>query len=252
MNKEEKIIKTLKTTIVTLTVLSLFNFIGIANTSYSLFNTTKNTKTNINIKTYANSYCKSEKCNFDFTGTDQLFIAPQAGKYKLETWGAQGGTDGSTYHGGYGGYAIGNISLKKNEKIYVFVGEKGYGGLTTPSDEGIGVYPNGGKTTIYDPTNNIMYSSGGGSTHIALTNTYIENMKNDLNKLLIVSGAGGGVSNWWNEGDNGGNGGGFNGTTTTKNFANYAANDTNDTIIIQANNNPGYGTQTSVVNQEEI
>ena len=42
--------------------------------------------------------------NFDYTGGEQTFTAPVSGTYKLETWGAQGGSANETYYGGYGGY----------------------------------------------------------------------------------------------------------------------------------------------------
>ena len=43
---------------------------------------------------------------YDYTGEEQTFTTPANGYYKLEVWGAQGGTYNTTYKGGYGGYAI--------------------------------------------------------------------------------------------------------------------------------------------------
>lgn len=34
---------------------------------------------------------------FDYTGAEQLFVAPANGRYKLQVWGAQGGEKDSTY-----------------------------------------------------------------------------------------------------------------------------------------------------------
>ena len=62
--------------------------------------------------------------DFFYSGTEQTAsLAP--GKYKLETWGAQGGTglqNGTTASiGGYGGYSTGIISIAEQQKLYVNV-----------------------------------------------------------------------------------------------------------------------------------
>ena len=163
-------------------------------------------------------YTMKNEFKAEYTGKSQKIIIPDTGTYKLEVWGAQGGTDGA-YLGGYGAYSVGNIRLQKGQELYVFVGEKGYGGRTIENEAYEGAFPNGGKTIVYDPQYRISSSAGGGSTHIALTNTLIENMANNLNDLLIVAGAGGGSCNWWRTGDNAGNGGGIEGSTTTRNFS---------------------------------
>ena len=73
---------------------------------------------------------------FDYTGKEQEFITPCSGNYKVELWGAQGGSisgvaynsDGSirnnnlTYIGGKGAYTAGLINLNKNKILYVYVG----------------------------------------------------------------------------------------------------------------------------------
>ena len=45
---------------------------------------------------------------FDYTGGEQVFTVPKTGTYKIETWGAQGGS-AYEYYGGYGGHAGGYI-----------------------------------------------------------------------------------------------------------------------------------------------
>ena len=52
-------------------------------------------------------------------------MVQQTGTYKLETWGAQGGSANENYVGGYGGYAVGNISLNKGDTLYINVGGQG-------------------------------------------------------------------------------------------------------------------------------
>ena len=179
------------------------------------------------------------KQEFDYTGTEQVFTAPKAGTYKLETWGAQGATDSTEKYGGYGGYSKGIVSLKENQKLYIFVGEKGKNINSSVSTGTISSYPNGGAITlITTDDNNITFSSGGGSTHIASKNKLISELSSDLQSLYIVSGGGGGSCGWWvnngvSFGDNGGNGGGYVGGTTKINFPNNGV----------LNNNPGGGTQ---------
>ena len=162
-------------------------------------------------------YTVPTEWNFDYTGEEQIFIAPIKGTYKLEVWGAQGYTINS-YIGGYGGYSTGKITFSKNQKIYLFVGEKGNGGVannTTYSS-----YPNSLNATAGD---NVSYiGSGGGSTHITLENSLISQITN-LDKLIIVSGGGG--ASTWTSGDGwsgtGGSGGGFKGNSGKSNIANF-------------------------------
>src|SRR5574344_1661070 len=60
-------------------------------------------------------------------GSVQEWIVPQAGYYKIELWGAQGGSnvskEGSVAgnYGGRGAYIKGDIYLKKNEKLYIYI-----------------------------------------------------------------------------------------------------------------------------------
>ena len=51
--------------------------------------------------------------DFTYTGSEQTYIAPVDGYYKIEAWGAQGGNV-VTYSGGKGAYTSGYIYLNKN------------------------------------------------------------------------------------------------------------------------------------------
>jgi len=224
MNKEEKIKKTLKTTIVTLTVLSLFNFIGIANTSYSLFNTTVNSKNSIQLKTSKMEY------NFDYTGGEQTFTVPYDGKYQLETWGAQGGEIDELYHGGFGGYSLGMMTLSKKEKLYINVGGAGVSseklGIST-----LGGY-NGGGSGIGNPSTDTNQTArgGGGATHISTITGLLSSLKNNISSILIVSGSGGGAGeclpdhNCFNAtlSATGGSGGGYKGASGDSSYASFS------------------------------
>lgn len=125
------------------------------------------------------------------------FTAPIAGNYKLETWGAQGGSASSTYFGGYGGYSVGTISLSKGEMLYVYVGGQG-----TSSGGGY----NGGGSNYYAGT------GGGGATHIAQKIGLLSDLSANISSILIVSGAGGGSINYSESASasgKGGNAGGY-------------------------------------------
>ena len=64
----------------------------------------------------------TKSVDFDYTGTEQAFVAPADGKYKIETWGAQGGSYNDEYHGSYGGYSSGIIELAQNVVLNIYVG----------------------------------------------------------------------------------------------------------------------------------
>ncbi len=173
--------------------------------------------------------------NYDYTGGEQTFTVPVSGTYKFDVWGAQGGTDSNGYHGGYGGYSSGTINLPSSDKIYIYVGEKGKNLNSSGSSGVVYAYPNSGNVRVNNPdTNNINFSTGGGSTHILSNSGNLSQFSSKLNGILIVAGGGGGACTWWLA-DNGGAGGGYVGSTTTKNYS-------NGTI---ANNNPTGGTQSS-------
>ena len=131
---------------------------------------------------------------FKYKGHEQQFKAPYSGYYKLEVWGAEGGTD--TYPGGKGGYSTGTVYLSEGQLLYVYVGQKG-GDRTTGKGGGW----NGGG----DAGNSGTSGGGGGMTHISTTQNPVNNnstadQKNDRGKTIswdpkgtiIVAGGGGG------------------------------------------------------------
>ena len=159
----------------------------------------------------------TKSVDFDYTGTEQVFTVPADGKYKIETWGSQGGsgvnknsnTGENTYYireGGYGGYSVGYLTLKSNDTLYINVG----GGGTTFVDDTTnaqnvipGGYNGGGS--------GLLYSNGGGATHIAIQSGLLSNLENSRDDILIVSGGGAGTSAHAEGGGFcfGGNGGGY-------------------------------------------
>lgn len=142
---------------------------------------------NLNQKTKCNLYFYQGKTvfNFDYTGAEQTFIAPVSGTYRLETWGAQGGSYNGVY-GGYGGYSSGNITLNKGNSIYINVG-----GTTNDNKGGYNGGGNGSSQIVESKINK--YLGGGGATHISTSSGLLSKLENKLENILITSGAGGGA-----------------------------------------------------------
>jgi len=130
--------------------------------------------------------------DFDYTGGEQTFTAPITGTYKLEVWGAQGGSINETYYGGYGAYSFGNIKISQNDKLYINIGGQG-------SDYNLDkLAPGGYNGGGYGGVPNTTYSDrqggcgGGGATHIAITSGLLSSFENKKEGILIVAGGGGG------------------------------------------------------------
>ena len=148
--------------------------------------------------------------NFDYTGTEQVFTAPADGKYKIELWGAQGGSDYSGVKASLGGYVSGNILLKAQEKLYVYVGES----------------PRYGSMSCYESNPNTAFNSshfgtcavGGGATDVRTTIGSDWDDFNSLKSRIMVAGGGGGGIYIGNGGASGGligySGIGFNSTVS--------------------------------------
>ncbi len=142
---------------------------------------------------------------YDYKGSEETFIAVKKGTYKLETWGAQGGssnfknTDGEfNTKGGYGGYSEGIINLDPATKLYINVGGQGIeattvnggnGGYNGGGTGGAGMGYNSAKTYFYTGG-----GGGGGATHIATSSGILSTLQNNIPSILIVSGGGGGAT----------------------------------------------------------
>lgn len=76
------------------------------------------------------------KNNTEFFNTDagiQLWTVPETGMYRIETWGAQGGSVSSTVQGGLGARIRGDFSLTQGQKLRIIVGQSG---VQTPAASG--------------------------------------------------------------------------------------------------------------------
>lgn len=149
---------------------------------------------------------------FDYTGAVQSIDLP-AGRYKLQCWGAQGGSVTGTYAiaGSKGGYSEGVLVLTEPKTLYIFVGGKGTDYTSSASQTSTSVVNggwNGGgaglRTARYDSGDTDGRSfprGGGGATDIALvtsTMSYSSGRTNrsseSLLSRIIVAGGGAGAS----------------------------------------------------------
>ena len=78
------------------------------------------------VKQQGKKYAVGDVFNFGYTGSVQQVTLPK-GRYKLQCWGAQGGTSygSSSGAGSKGGYSEGVITLTETTTFYVFVGGQG-------------------------------------------------------------------------------------------------------------------------------
>ena len=156
--------------------------------------------------TLGESYSGPTEWTFDYTGGEQTFTVPISGTYKIETWGAQGGSgSGNKSIGGYGGYSTGNLDLNENSSLYIYIG-----GQSISAKNGYNGGGSGQKTagSISNPG-----GGGGGATHMSLIPGLLSTLENSKDSILIVSGSGGGAGE--NSGRPGGSGGGLTGTKGT-------------------------------------
>lgn len=100
--------------------------------------------------------------NCPYSGSAKSITLPK-GIYKLEVWGAQGGSY-SSYYGGYGGYSVGTIELIEDTTMYLYAG----GQPATNSQSQVvtsGGFNGGGKgaNKYYNGTYTYGQGGGGGS-----------------------------------------------------------------------------------------
>ena len=168
--------------------------------------------------------CNNFKLNgeFAYKGSEEVFTVALSGTYKIEVWGAQGGNAFSDYKGGYGGYSVGYIDLKKDDKLYINVG--GQGESDCVSSNCNGGYNGGGNGIAYTGDQNNHVSGGGGATSIAFSSGLLSTLSSQTDKILIVGGAGGGAYyhiNGASYSANGGNAGGYVGVSQCNGNTSY-------------------------------
>ena len=169
---------------------------------------------NLTKKTKCNLYFYSGETvfNFDYTGTEQTFIAPVSGTYKVELWGAQGGS--VEHAGGVGGYSVGYTKFNINNIKYINIGGQGNRGNYYKSEIGYGGSGgyngggSGGQGTAINEDSKVYYNvsgaGGGGATHLSNKSGLLKSLNNYRNDVIIVAGGGGGDAPWRSAGSAGG------------------------------------------------
>ncbi|SJS52605.1 glycine rich domain-containing protein [Clostridioides difficile] len=152
--------------------------------------------------------------NFGYNGSPQSVIL-KPGKYKFECWGSSGGINNSSwYTDAKGGYSKGEITLKKQTTLYVYVGESGFASSSTSNNTKSG-FNGGGKGYLNQQVMGTYYSMyGGGATDIRLVGGAWDDEQGLLSRIIVAGGGGGSYSPY-----TGGAGGGLEGGTG------YSAND---------------------------
>ena len=146
---------------------------------------------------------------FAATNKEYEFTVAVTGYYRLEAWGAEGGS-ASSGRGGYGGYTTGIAYLTKGTKLYINVGGKGTN-ASTNNIEYQGGYNGGGSGK---GTSDYKAAGGGGATHIAVKSGLLSTFQTSLQDVLIVAGGGGGAGYYTgNYYGHGGEGGGLQGNS---------------------------------------
>ena len=163
---------------------------GINTTNYTYSSgrlTIPNVSGNITIEGLKATY------NYEYTGEAKTLTITHSGKYKIELWGAAGGSgikDGEyKYAPGNGGYTSGEIDLNVGEVINIYVGGKGGNGIISSSiiagssgynGGGAGGNDNNETDSDADPG-----GGGGGASDIRIGG-------NSLNHRIMVAAGGGG------------------------------------------------------------
>ena len=150
---------------------------------------------------------------FNYNGSSQGYVVPVNGLYKIEVWGAQGGTIGDYSQGGKGGYTVGQINLTKNDTLDIYVGGQGSYSKNMSVSGGF----NGGGASGYG--SDTSGASGGGASDVRINGSSLENR-------IIVAGGGGGAGSKNDSSDpsNGGAGGGTSGLIGTYSTTSYNGN----------------------------
>lgn len=131
---------------------------------------------------------KGQILNYSCTAGIQSVTLP-AGEYKLECWGAQGGSYNTSFQGGLGGYSVGTLTLTEETTLNIYVGEQP-AAVTTSKTVCPGGFNGGGNG--YNRYYRSTYSygqGGGGGTDIRINDQSI------YSRVIVAGGGGGSSSN---------------------------------------------------------
>lgn len=140
--------------------------------------------------------------DFDYTGSVQEFVVPKDGLYKIECWGASGGRSSGDFIHNNGAYTSGEITLKKGEKLYIYVGQEGIAGAikynSSETSNAKATFNGGGAGgTAGGPYNNgtLYYyhhgMSGGGATDIRLVSGDWDSFASLKSRIMVAAGGAG-------------------------------------------------------------
>lgn len=150
---------------------------------------------------------------FNYTGTVKQYCVPVSGYYKLEAYGASGGTGyGNRNPVGQGGYTSAITHLVSGQMIYVYVGEEGQGQSGAVSYNGGGA--SGGETEHRG-------GQGGGATDFRLISGNWNNLESLKSRILVAGGGGGAQSTCGGINTSAGHGGGLVGLQSINSGSNY-------------------------------
>ncbi|MBR5820364.1 MAG: hypothetical protein IKY68_03840, partial [Alistipes sp.] len=135
---------------------------------------------------------KMQTQTFKYEGKKIQSVLLPTGRYKLEVWGAQGGSKTGGV-GGKGGYAAGTIQLTSPTTVYVAVGQTLDASCESGSSYSAAsnhVFNGGGCGS-----NPSVGLAGGGATHMALASGELHQLS--ASSVLLVAGGGGGGSEYY-------------------------------------------------------
>ena len=158
-------------------------------------------------------------------GKSPYEITFKPGIYKIELWGASGGTSHkyTENYGGRGGYVAGELKLKSSNKFFIYVGTQG-GNTSANNVPGKGGFIGGVDGAKDNVDYNAQSAGSGGATDMRLE----ENLP--ISRILVAGGGGAPGANTFiggdaggtegAQGENGGSGGygGSGGTQVSGNF----------------------------------
>jgi len=111
---------------------------------------------------------------YAYTGSNQTLTVPISGKYKVELWGASGGTYynlGKLVESPYGAYTSGIISLTEMEQLHIYVG--------------------GTKETFNCCAKQGINAGSGGATDIRMKDGDWDESKSLSSRIMVAGGSGG-------------------------------------------------------------
>ncbi|MBR1875175.1 hypothetical protein IJ798_02245 [Candidatus Saccharibacteria bacterium] len=133
--------------------------------------------------------------NFAYTGNSQGVVLMNAGYYKFEVWGAQGGDaafngtviTGNNYNS-YGAYSAGTVYVDAYKDIYFYVGGRGTNGSVGKSVAGGW---NGGGNGSWDGSDDDSGGGGGGATDVRTVSGTYSNINSLRSRIIVAAGGGG-------------------------------------------------------------